>query len=84
MPEAGEELGRRKVTNVVTVAPDALATANPGCLLQIRRYLPQDLPMFHPIELVDASIRGIDPIRRRDGGGKPARYDARTAEPGTF
>lgn len=62
MPEAGEELGRRKVANVVSVAPDALATANPGWL-QIRRYLPEELPMFHPIELLDASIRGIDPIR---------------------
>jgi len=66
MPDAGEQLGRRKVANVVSVAPDALATANPGCLLQLRRYLPEQLPMFHPIELVDASIRGIDPIRARE------------------
>jgi glycolate oxidase iron-sulfur subunit len=84
MPQAGEDLGRRKITNVVSVAPDALATANPGCLLQIRRYLPQDLPMFHPIELVDASIRGIDPIRARDRGNGPRRHDARTSQPGTF
>ncbi len=65
-PEPAEELGRRKVANVQAVQPDALATANPGCLLQIRRYLQDeadsDLPMFHPVELVDASIRGIDPI----------------------
>ena len=60
MPAAGEELGRRKVANVRSTAPDALVTGNPGCLLQIRRYLGEDLPMFHPIELVDASIRGID------------------------
>ncbi len=82
MPEAGEELGRRKIANVVSVAADALATANPGCLLQIRRYLPADLPMFHPIELVDASIRGIDPIRARSR--EPGVYEARTSEPGTF
>ena len=62
MPEAAEELGRRKVANISASRPDALATANPGCLLQIRRFLPEDLPMFHPVELVDASIRGIDPI----------------------
>ena len=65
-PEPAEELGRRKVANVQAVQPDALATANPGCLLQIRRYLQDeadsDPPMFHPVELVDASIRGIDPI----------------------
>ena len=83
MPEAGEDLGRRKVANVLSVAPDALATANPGCLLQIRRYLPADLPLFHPIELVDASIRGVDPIRTRQA--PPARaFDARTSQPGTF
>ena len=34
--------------------------------VQIRRFLPEDLPMFHPVELVDASIRGIDPISPRD------------------
>jgi len=62
MPEAAEELGRRKTANVDSVSPDALATANPGCLLQMRRYLPEQLPMFHPIELVDASIRGINTI----------------------
>jgi glycolate oxidase iron-sulfur subunit len=61
-PEPAEELGRRKVANVLSVAPDALATANPGCLLQIRRFWPGELPMFHVIELVDASIRGVDPI----------------------
>jgi len=83
MPDAGEELGRRKVANVTAVAPDALATANPGCLLQIRRFLPENLPLFHPIELVDASIRGVDPIRAAyDKGGRP--YDARTEEPGKF
>ncbi|HET9900697.1 MAG TPA: (Fe-S)-binding protein, partial [Actinomycetes bacterium] len=65
MPQAGEELGRRKVANVRSTAPDALVTGNPGCLLQIRRYLGEDLPMFHPIELVDASIRGVNPLDRR-------------------
>ena len=83
MPEAGEELGRRKIANIVSVAPDAVATANPGCLLQIRRYLPQELPMFHPIELVDASIRGIDPIGA-SGNGRQADHDARTSDPGKF
>jgi len=60
-PEPAEELGRRKATNVLRVEPDALTTANPGCLLQIRRQLPE-LPMFHPVELLDASIRGVDPF----------------------
>jgi glycolate oxidase iron-sulfur subunit len=65
MPEPAEELGRRKAAQIASVRPDALATANPGCLLQIRRFLPQagaGLPLFHPVELVDASIRGVDLI----------------------
>ncbi len=61
-PEPAAELGLRKITHVMSVSPDAVATANPGCLLQMRRYLPGEVPMFHPIELVDASIRGVDPI----------------------
>jgi glycolate oxidase iron-sulfur subunit len=60
-PEAAEELGRRKVDNVRTVRPDVVATANPGCLLQIRRHLGDDaMPLLHPVQLVDASIRGAD------------------------
>ena len=62
-PDAGAELGRRKTANVMSVAPDAVVTGNPGCLLQIRRYLPALVPTFHPIQLVDASIRGVDPIQ---------------------
>ncbi len=61
-PEAAAELGRRKAAGIATVKPDAVATANAGCLLQIRRYLGEGVPLFHPIELVDASIRGADPM----------------------
>jgi glycolate oxidase iron-sulfur subunit len=82
-PKPAEELGRRKVDNVLSVAPDALATSNPGCLLQIRRYWPGNLPMFHPIELLDASIRGVDPIASLEHHAQSA-LDARTAEPGRF
>ncbi len=65
-PEAAEELGRRKVGNIAAVRPDAIATANAGCLLQIRRHQgpgASETPLFHPVELVDASIRGIQPFR---------------------
>jgi glycolate oxidase iron-sulfur subunit len=80
-PDAGAELGRRKIANVMSVAPDAVATANPGCLLQLRRYLPGPVPMFHPIQLVDASIRGVDPIQARERRAA-ASYDALTPKPG--
>jgi glycolate oxidase iron-sulfur subunit len=60
-PEAAGDLGRRKADNIRGTGADVLVTANPGCLLQIRKYLEGDLPMLHPIQLIDASIRGVRP-----------------------
>jgi glycolate oxidase iron-sulfur subunit len=62
MPEPAAELGRRKAENVASTRPDVVATGNPGCLLQIRRYL-DDVPLLHPVQIVDASLRGLDPVR---------------------
>ena len=61
-PEPAEELGRRKVTHIASTQPDAVVTSNAGCLLQIRRYLDAGVPLFHPVQLLDASMRGLDPI----------------------
>ena len=47
---------------MAAAAPDALVTSNPGCLLQLRRHLDADLPMLHPIQVVDASLRGVNPL----------------------
>ena len=58
-PEAAGELGRRKAENIRGTRADVLVTANPGCLLQIRKYLGEDLPLMHPVELLDRSIRGV-------------------------
>ena len=60
-PQAASDLGRRKADNIRGTGADVLVTANPGCLLQIRKYLEGDLPMLHPIQLIDASIRGVRP-----------------------
>jgi glycolate oxidase iron-sulfur subunit len=56
-PEAAEALGRRKAERLAATEPDVIATGNPGCLLQIRRHL-ADVPVVHPVELLDASISG--------------------------
>ena len=72
-PEPAAELGRRKVAHIAATRPDAVVTANAGCLLQIRRYLDAGVPLFHPIELIDASIRGLDPIRRAVDELPPSR-----------
>ena len=58
-PESAMEIGERKARNVRSVAPDVLASANPGCSLQIASLLAKDGPELltaHPIELLDASI----------------------------
>ncbi len=61
-PQAAAELGERKARQVLATEPDAYASGNPGCLVQVTAALRQagrPLPAFHPIELVDASIRGL-------------------------
>jgi glycolate oxidase iron-sulfur subunit len=61
-PEAAAELGERKAANVSAAGADAYASANPGCLVQVSTYLRKAdarLPALHPVELLDASIRGV-------------------------
>jgi glycolate oxidase iron-sulfur subunit len=63
-PDPAAQLGARKVRHLAALSPDMIATANPGCTLQIAaaaRGLGHDWPIFHPIELIDASIHGVDP-----------------------
>jgi glycolate oxidase iron-sulfur subunit len=60
-PGAAEELGRRKAENLIATGADAIASGNPGCTLQIAAHLQEmgrPLPIYHPIEIVAASIRG--------------------------
>ncbi len=66
-PEPAERLGRRKAEHVAATDPDAVVTANAGCLLQIRRYLERDVPVLHPVQLLDASLRGVDLLPGRAG-----------------
>ena len=61
-PEAARDLGDRKARHVLATEPDAYASANPGCLVQVSQALGRagaPLPAFHPVELLDASIRGV-------------------------
>ncbi len=59
---AARDLGDRKARHVLATGADALASANPGCLVQVAQALGRadsPLPAFHPVELLDASIRGL-------------------------
>ncbi|HVZ20269.1 MAG TPA: heterodisulfide reductase-related iron-sulfur binding cluster [Vicinamibacterales bacterium] len=63
-PGPAAALGARKATQIALHNPDMIATANPGCMLQIAtaaRGFGYNWPIFHPIQIVDASIRGVDP-----------------------
>jgi len=58
-PEAAEKLGRRKADNLRATGAEVIAAANPGCTMQIAAHLDGDgIPVVHPIELLDRSLRG--------------------------
>jgi len=69
-PEAARNLGDRKARNLLATEPDAYASANPGCLVQVSQALGRagaPLPAFHPVELLDASICGVGAADLLDG-----------------
>jgi glycolate oxidase iron-sulfur subunit len=57
-PEASEALGRRKAANLARTGVDVIAAANPGCAIQIARYLERPMTIVHPIELLARSLGG--------------------------
>jgi glycolate oxidase iron-sulfur subunit len=60
-PGPANELGDRKVENLLAAEAQAVISANPGCLLQLmsglRRRGMASMPAYHMVELLDASIR---------------------------
>ena len=61
-PEVAEELGQQKVQNLLNTGADLIASANPGCTLQISKHLRsqgKQISIVHPMELLDYSIRGV-------------------------
>jgi glycolate oxidase iron-sulfur subunit len=60
-PEPAAELGKRKARNLLDTGAEAVASANPGCSLQITAHterLGRPLPVVHPMELLRMSIEG--------------------------
>ncbi|MEB3294099.1 MAG: (Fe-S)-binding protein, partial [Synechococcales bacterium] len=61
-PETAAELGKQKVQNLTATGASVIASANIGCYVQISKHLAlQDkfVPVLHPMQLLDYSIRGI-------------------------
>jgi glycolate oxidase iron-sulfur subunit len=69
-PQAADDLGNRKAANVTASGAELLTAGNGGCLLQIQAALRRaghPLPVVHPVELLDASIRGLPVAELRAG-----------------
>jgi glycolate oxidase iron-sulfur subunit len=79
-PEPAQQLGDRKVAHLLATHADAVVSANPGCLLQLmsglRRAGEKEIPAFHMIELLDASIRGVSADQLLGGEVKHAPQSA--------
>ncbi|MBK1990061.1 (Fe-S)-binding protein [Sphaerospermopsis aphanizomenoides BCCUSP55] len=57
-PEVAEELGKQKAQNLINTGAELIASPNPGCTLQISKYLQgKTISVMHPMELLDYSIR---------------------------
>src|SRR6267378_3155965 len=63
-PDAASAIGDRKANLIAPLKADVVATGNPGCLLQLQTSLArngQRTLVVHTIQLLDASMRGIEP-----------------------
>lgn len=57
-PQASAELGRRKAAQVRATGSTIVASANPGCEIQLRSHLDSWHRIVHPIELYHESLLG--------------------------
>jgi glycolate oxidase iron-sulfur subunit len=66
-PEMAQRLQRRKVDRILEAAPDTVATANPGCALQIRNGLDRadepHIAVKHVVQLLDESLQAASALR---------------------
>ncbi len=61
-PDIADQLGQQKVENLINTKADLIASANPGCTLQIQKHMrghAHQRSVMHPIQLLDRSMRGI-------------------------
>ncbi len=66
-PEMAERLGSRKVENALATGAEVIATANPGCALQIAgglRKAGSRVRVAHVVELLDESYAAYNPTSR--------------------
>jgi glycolate oxidase iron-sulfur subunit len=75
-PDAARALGERKAQLVASLHVDAVATGNPGCLLQLRSGLDQlgiKVPVVHTVQLLAEAITPGSGVLRAEGKGQKAK-----------
>jgi glycolate oxidase iron-sulfur subunit len=75
-PEMALRLQRRKVENALAVEPQIVATANPGCALQVAnglRAVGSKVAVKHIVELLDASYAAYKPTSRASSESAASR-----------
>jgi glycolate oxidase iron-sulfur subunit len=63
-PETADQLADRKADHITALAPNVVASGNPGCLIQLSTALRRKgsrIRVLHTVELIDASLRGTRP-----------------------
>jgi glycolate oxidase iron-sulfur subunit len=66
-PESADLIGARKAAAVLATGAPILASGNPGCTLHIQRQLRKrgaTIQAAQPIEILDASLRGVTTLPR--------------------
>ena len=63
-PDLADRLLARKVENITRTGADVVAAGNIGCITQLERAL--DLPVIHPVELIDWATGGPRPAALAD------------------
>jgi glycolate oxidase iron-sulfur subunit len=58
-PDVSAELGRRKAAQVTATGATIVASANPGCEMQLRSHLDAGHRIAHPVELYAAALEFI-------------------------
>lgn len=57
-PETSAQLGYRKAEQVISAGARVVATANPGCEMQLRSHLGKGYRIAHPVEIYAEAVKG--------------------------
>jgi glycolate oxidase iron-sulfur subunit len=79
-PGPAAELGERKARNVIATGASIVASANPGCTLQIESHtqrLGKPVRVLHPVQLLDMAIRRPTTDDRRPTSERNAKRETR-------